>query len=313
LRGQHSSRIPAAARCDAPGPGSGRLRSQPRDAGGAAPAASTQNLHAEERDTTDSNPEQALRSRPAVPRLVDWIFTPPFLIAFGAILLLFDPLQRIARLFGSRPHEIVVACLQVSLVQAFRLCGTRLAVERSAAVRSGTPYLLIANHQSMFDIPILGSLLFTNFPKYVSKRELARWIPSISYNLRRGGNALIDRGDRAQATRAIRELGERVQAQGVSAVIYPEGTRARAGELGAFKPAGALALMEAAPDVAVVPVAIDEAWRLLRFNLLPVPFGTRVRVRIGAPIERQRDEDPHALLRGVREEIEKTLAGWRGA
>jgi 1-acyl-sn-glycerol-3-phosphate acyltransferase len=246
------------------------------------------------------------------PRIIDWIFTPPFLLAFGVILLVFDPFQRVARLFGQRPQEIVAGCLQVALVWAVRLCGTRIEVERADSVRPGTPYLLIANHQSMFDIPILGSLLFTNFPKYVSKRELARWIPSISYNLRRGGNAIIDRADREQATRAIRELGEHAQRRGVSAVIYPEGTRARAGQLGPFKPAGALALLEAAPEVAVVPVAIDESWQLLRFNLLPVPFGTRVRVHIGTPRERSPGEDRHALLLEVRQEIEKTLGAWRG-
>ena len=163
----------------------------------------------------------------------------------------------------------------------------------------------------MFDIPILGSLLFTNFPKYVSKRELARWIPSISYNLRRGGNAIIDRSDRAQATAEIRALGERAQARGVSVVIYPEGTRARAGALGRFRPAGALALLEAAPDVEIVPVAIDESWRLLRYNLTPVPFGTRIHVRLGAPIARKPDEDRTAILREARGFIEKALAEWR--
>ncbi len=243
---------------------------------------------------------------------MDWLFTPLFLLAFGLTLLVFDPLQRIARLFGQRPQELVAGALQSTLVAAFRLCGTRLAVQRSPAVRPRTGYLLIANHQSMFDIPILGALLFSNFPKYVSKRELASWIPSISYNLRRGGNAIIDRKDREQATRTIRELGERVQARGVSAVIYPEGTRARGGELGPFKPAGALALLSAAPELPVVPVAIDESWRLLRFNLLPVPFGTRVRVFIGDPIERRPGEDPQALLLECRRQIEKTLADWRG-
>ena len=247
------------------------------------------------------------------PRAVDWILTFPFLVAFGAILLLFDPLQRVARLFGQRPQEIVAGALQVSLVWAFRLSGARLHVERSERVLPKTPYIFIANHQSMFDVPILGSLLFSNFPKYVSKRELARWIPSISYNLRRGGNALIDRSDREQATQAIRELGEQIEKRGISAVIYPEGTRARHGELGRFKPGGALTLLEAAPDIAVVPIAIDGSWRLLRFNLFPVPFGTRIRIRIGAPIARSKDEDRSAMLREIRDQIERTLAVWRGA
>jgi 1-acyl-sn-glycerol-3-phosphate acyltransferase len=79
-------------------------------------------------------------------------------------------------------------------------------------------------------------------------------------------------------------------------VIFPEGTRARHGTLGKFRPRGTLALLEAAPDTAVVPVCIDESWRLLRHNLMPVPFGTQVRVWIGDPIPRRSDEDPEELL-----------------
>jgi 1-acyl-sn-glycerol-3-phosphate acyltransferase len=244
---------------------------------------------------------------------VDWIFTLPFLIAFGLILLVFDPLQRVARVFGPRPHEVVVGLLQVSLVGAFRLCGTRLDVERSPGVAPRTPYVIIANHQSLFDIPILGALLFSNFPKYVSKQELARWLPSISYNLRRGGNAIIDRGDRAGAEQAIRTLGVQAQERGVSVVIYPEGTRSRAGALRRFRPAGTLALLDAAPELAVVPVVIDGSWRLLSHNLLPVPFGVRIRLRFGDPIPRGEARDDKAIVASTRAEIETTLQHWRSA
>ena len=242
---------------------------------------------------------------------MDWVFSLPFLVAFGLILVVFDPLQRVARLFGPRPHEVVVGLLQASLLGAFRLCGTRLDVDRSPAVAPRTPYVIIANHQSLFDIPILGALLFSNFPKYVSKRELARWIPSISYNLRRGGNAVIDRGDRAQAERAIRALGARAQERRVSVVIYPEGTRARTGELGRFKHAGTLALLEAAPQLEVVPVAIDGSWRLLCHNLTPVPFGVRIRLRFGRPIPRGEANDGPVIFERARTEIEETLRLWR--
>ena len=243
--------------------------------------------------------------------LLDWLFTIPFLLTFGGLLGLFDPLQRVARLFGQRPQEITAGALQTGLVWAFRICGTRVEVERSPEIKPWTAYLLIANHQSLFDIPIFGAILFSNFPKYVSKRELARWIPSISYNLRRGGNAIIDRRDRAQALTEIRALGHRVATRNVSAVIYPEGTRSRNGDLGPFRPGGTLELLEAAPEVPIVPVTIDNAWKLLRHNLLPVPFGTRVQVRIGAPITRSPNEDRVALLARVREVIQGTLEGWR--
>ena len=269
-------------------------------------------LNAASGATIEMTPERLGPQAGSRARTLDWVLTLPFLIAFGTVLVVFDPLQRVARLFGSRPHEIVVGWLQGALVGAIHLCGTRLEVERSPGVRRSTPYVLIANHQSMFDIPILGALLFTNYPKYVSKRELGRWIPSISYNLRHGGNALIDRADRDQAVEAIRALGERAQARGVSVVIYPEGTRSRAGELKPFKPAGAIALLRAAPALDVVPVTIDESWRLLCHNLLPVPCGTRIRVRLGDPIPRGSESDPAQVLDRAREEIESTLRRWRG-
>jgi len=252
----------------------------------------------------------AMRFSSGIQKAVDWLFTVPFLIAFGVLLGIFDPLQRLARLFGPRPHEIVVGVLQTALLHAFRFCGTRLAVERSPRIRSWTPYLVIANHQSMFDIPIFGAILFTNFPKYVAKRELARWIPSISYNLRRGGNAVIDRSDSAQAIEAIRALGRNVERRGVSAVIFPEGTRARRGTIAKFKPRGSLELLRSAPHTEVVPVVIDGSWQLLRHNLLPVPFGVRVRVAIGDPIARK-SHDAEALVHRAERQIRATLERWR--
>ena len=196
-----------------------------------------------------------------------------------------------------------------------RLGGTRFDVERTDGLARGRPALFISNHQSMFDIPILGTVLAPHRLKYVSKRELAqRWIPSISFNLRHGGNALIDRGDRDSACEAIAEMGRReVTGRGASAVIFPEGTRARTGEMGRFRRQGTLALMAAVPDAPIVPVAIDNSWKLLRHGLRPLPFGTRVRVFIGAPIERRPGEDPKAVLARAEEQIRGTIALWRGS
>ena len=243
-------------------------------------------------------------------RVLSWAGTLIFLPVFGAILAVFDVAQRIARQFGQRPQEYVAGTLQAALVASFRLCDTRLSIERAAGFQSGESYLVISNHQSMFDIAIIGALLFWCFPKYVSKRELGRWIPSVSYNLRRGGHVLIDRGDGPGAVAAIRGLGTRAQAGGVSPVIFPEGTRARRGALGEFRRTGTAALLEAAPDVPVLPLTIDQSWQLLAHNMLPVPWGVRVRVRLGEPIPR-RGEDADEILRRVRGEMETTLTRWR--
>jgi 1-acyl-sn-glycerol-3-phosphate acyltransferase len=246
-------------------------------------------------------------------RMINWIFTVPFLIAFGLTLAIFEPIARIARMFGLRPMEITMGVMQRVLVWDFRICGTRLKVERSPALKPRTGYLIVSNHQSLFDIPIVGGLLFSNFPKYVSKRELGRWLPSISFNLTHGGNALIDRGDPEQAKQAIRELGEAAQRRNVAVVIYPEGTRSRDGQLKRFKYGGALELMDAAPDLEVVPAVVDGSWELLRYKAYPIPFGTRVRMRFGDPIPRNPNEDRRAVLQAVHREIEATLEEWRRA
>ncbi len=243
-------------------------------------------------------------------RILDWMVTVPVLIGFGASLLFYDVTGRIARLFGRRPFEWTMACLQRSLVEVFRLTGTRITVERHPDVRPGTGYALIANHQSLFDIALIGGLLFSNYPKYVAKKELAKGIPSISLNLRHGGNAVIDRDDRRQAVTAIRDVATAAQARGVSIVIFPEGTRSRDGELGTFKTAGTRVMLEAADRLPVVPVAIDGSWRLLRDNLFPVPFRTRVRIRFGKPIERAAG-DAARLTEEAKTWIEATLASWR--
>jgi 1-acyl-sn-glycerol-3-phosphate acyltransferase len=242
-----------------------------------------------------------------------WLATLVFLPVFGLVLGGFELAQRLAYAIGQRPQEYVAGALQWALVQAIRICGTRFVVERPPTVQPRASYIIVSNHQSMFDIPILGALFFSNFPKYISKKSLARGIPSVSYNLRKGGHVLIDRGDAPAAVAAIRELGQRVAAGRCSAMIFPEGTRARRGELGAFKPAGLVALLEEAPAAPLVPVAIDESWKLLKHNFLPVPWGVRVRVHVGAPIERRSDESRRSLVDRVRAEIDGALGRWRGA
>jgi 1-acyl-sn-glycerol-3-phosphate acyltransferase len=243
--------------------------------------------------------------------LVSWLFTVPFLVVFGLVFVFYDPLLRLARALGPRPEERVAGLLQWSAMQALRVTGTRFAIERAPGLRARTAYIFMANHQSIFDIALLGGVMLTSYPKYVAKKELARGLPSVSFHLREGGNAIIDRNNREQAIAAIRDLGRRGEERGVSVVIYPEGTRAREGLLKPFKLPGSLALLEAAPHLPVVPVAIDESWKLVRHRFLPVPFGTRVRFHLGEPILRGPGEDREALVRRAEDEIRATLERWR--
>jgi 1-acyl-sn-glycerol-3-phosphate acyltransferase len=245
-------------------------------------------------------------------RFRDWVLTIPFLIAFGICLLLFDIAGRVVRPFSMRGFEAVMAALQRTLMALLAICGTRVQVERSAAIEPGRGYAIISNHQSMFDPVFIGGLLFSNYPKYVAKRELRRWIPSISLNLRWGGNALINRRDRDQAVAAISAMGRSAQERDVSVVIFPEGSRSRDGRLRQFKSAGSEALLAAADRLAVIPAAIDGSWKLLRDRLFPIPFGTRIRIRFGDPMVRRLD-DATLMLGRAQEWIQGTVAEWQAA
>lgn len=243
----------------------------------------------------------------------DWVFTLPTVVAFGLTLVVFDISGRVALLFGIRPFEWTMAALQRTLLAVFSISRVRFEVEGLDKFNPSGGYLFISNHQSMYDVPIFGGILIRNFPKYVAKRSLARGIPSISLNLRRGGNALIDRGERTLAMAAITQMAEDCQSRDVSAVIFPEGTRSRDGSLGPYRLGGFVALMDGAPDLAIVPTVIDGSWMVFKNNMFPVPFGTDVRVAFGAPIHRSSDEDPEALLEQCRQWAAETLERWNGS
>jgi len=245
-----------------------------------------------------------------VRRVRDWALTLPFLLAFAVTLLVFDVVGRVVLVFSLRGFEKVMAALQRTLVALLGISGTRVVVERSELIEDDRGYAVIANHQSLFDIPLIGSLLSHNYPKYVAKKELGRWIPSVSLNLRRGGNALIDRSERVGSIRAIRDMARTAQEREVSVVIFPEGTRSRDGELSPFQPSGTRALLNAADQLPVVPAAIDGSWRLLTNKLFPVPFGTTIRVKLGDPIARVKG-DAASVMTAAESWIRETVAGWR--
>lgn len=245
--------------------------------------------------------------------LRDWTCSLVFAVVFGLSMVLWDVALRVSCLFGNRAQSYVAGALQIWLLWTLRICNIRLLVDRSPLVKPHTSYIIVANHQSMFDMPIYGSLFFSNFPKYIAKVELSKWLPSVSFHLRHGGHAIIDRKDRESAVKAIDKLGYEVIEHGFSAVIFPEGTRARKGVLNRFKPAGMVALLQQARHTPIVPVCVEGSWRLMDKNMLPLPYGLVLRAWIGDPIERRDDEDPYELVARVERQINEAMARIRGA
>lgn len=245
-------------------------------------------------------------------RILDWTVTILFAPVFTLVLLAYDVFLRVASLFGIRAVERVAVSLQRSLVRSYRVTGATLEMELSPAIEEGRSYLIVSNHQSMFDIPLFAWAFPTNNGKYVTKKQLGAWIPAVSTNLKLGQHPLIDRNDRTSAVREISSLGERVERGEVSAVIFPEGTRARFGEMKPFKPAGLKTLLETAPHAPILPCCLDNSWQLMRYGFRPVPAGVPLKFCALDPIERTAGEDIDELIAKIESRIRARLAELRG-
>lgn len=173
---------------------------------------------------------------------------------FGLTALAFDPVLRVSRQFGEGPMDRAVSVMCRCLSWSIPAGLGRLRLEGLENVPRNGRVLIISNHQSLVENFLPLWVLDHLRPRYVAKREMAKWLPSVSYNLRRAGHCLISRQDRDGSVEAIRGLGRRVVAGECSAMLFPEGTRSSTGEINPFKYAGLSALLEAAPSVPVLPV-----------------------------------------------------------
>lgn len=243
-------------------------------------------------------------------KAIGWLLTPLQSLSFIVVLLTFHAAQMIALPFGYAAHKRVVDYLNLFVLLTLKFVGTRIEVSCEHELPKDAPLLVVSNHQSMYDIPLLGWTFRDHHPKYVAKIELAKGLPSISYNLRHGGSVLIDRSDARSSMRAIQKFGKAVEERRYAACIFPEGTRARDGVMKEFNAAGLLVLMRAAPSATIVPVAIDGSWELVRYSMWPVPFGVRVRCTILAPISQ--DEHSAKELVAIAEERIRATLGAQG-
>lgn len=224
--------------------------------------------------------------RALLKRLASVLLTPIFLLFWGLLLAVFHVLQMIAlRGFGETAHRRVVEALNYCLMQNLKTLGTRVRLRRAPTFAADRPYIFIANHQNQFDIPGIAWYLRVYRPRFVAKIELAKGIPSISYNLRHSGAALIDRSDPRQALREIAKLGKLIEQTRTSAVIFPEGTRSRTGSTALFAAGGVKILLKGAPSAHVVPVCVHGTWKLNRYGRFPMSFGESIAWSVLDPID----------------------------
>ncbi|GGM85216.1 1-acyl-sn-glycerol-3-phosphate acyltransferase [Dyadobacter beijingensis] len=204
-------------------------------------------------------------------KILDYVLSTLYLIHFGLTLLVFHVIQVIAfHIFGKKAHKVSVDWLNFSLTFGLYLTGASIRLKNLAQLPDNRPIVFVANHQSSYDIAPIYWFMRRYNPRFVSKIELAKGVPSISYNLRKSGAALINRKDGKQAITEIARLGKLIQDEKASAIIFPEGTRTASGAMKPFQSGGVATLLKRAPDALIVPVAIDGTGAMNRKGIFPL-------------------------------------------
>jgi len=218
-------------------------------------------------------------------KFLGYIFSPIFYFFFLLTLIVFQPIQWVCyKGFGYKAHKVSVDLLNFFLTHCQIFLGSSTTFINHQDLPENQPIIFVANHQSMYDIPALIWYLRKHHVKFISKKELTKGIPSISFNLKYGGGANIDRKDSKQAVGEIIKLGTRMTSNKWSTVIFAEGTRAKDGRLKTFQVGGIATLLKKVPEALVVPVAIENSWKIVQYGTFPLSVGEKLRWTVLSPI-----------------------------
>ena len=218
-------------------------------------------------------------------KLISYPISVVYYLCFGLTLVIFHPIQWICfNVFGYQAHKKSVDYLNLFLVGCTRILGTRWSFSNRERIPQNVPLIFVANHQSLYDIIGIIWFLRRHHAKFVSKKELGKGIPSVSYNLRHGGSVLIDRKDPKQALPTIKGLSEYIEKHNRTAVIFPEGTRSKTGATKKFSENGLKILCKFAPNALVVPITINNSWKMTQFGMLPMGLGNHIKYTIHEPL-----------------------------
>jgi 1-acyl-sn-glycerol-3-phosphate acyltransferase len=209
---------------------------------------------------------------------------------------------------GRVQKDVCDARLDSWCKKVVRHTGMNITVEGRDNAKPGTTYLVMSNHQSHYDVPVLFYVLGPNL-RMITKVELFK-IPIFGEAIKQAGFIAIDRSNRQRAIESLRVAKQKL-ASGVHVWIAPEGTRSKTGALLPFKKGGFNLAIEA--DLPILPVSIQGTREALRAKGMRTRPGAKISVRISPPIDPSRHpgkdlkarRDP--LMAEVRKAIESGL------
>ena len=156
--------------------------------------------------------------------------------------------------------------------------GVRVHLESATKLEPGQRFILVSNHLSLSDVPVLihGMPLSIRF---VAKKELS-YVPFLGSGMESAGHIVIDRSRGKEAYALMRKA---VDEAGTTVAIFPEGTRSRDGQLLPFK-AGAFHLA-VETRLPVLPVSLIGTRSVMAPDSSLVKWGVDVTIRVGRPVE----------------------------
>ncbi|MBN1474516.1 MAG: 1-acyl-sn-glycerol-3-phosphate acyltransferase [Syntrophaceae bacterium] len=203
--------------------------------------------------------------------------------------LIFCPFLAISTIFfGSL--TILMAVLANPRVTSF-VCGTIWArfngyltpmlvnVKGRENVVNTQSYVIVANHQSQYDIFVIYGWLGIDF-KWVMKQEL-RKVPGIGIGCEKVGHIFIDRSNHEKALASLQAAREKI-VNGTSVIFFPEGTRSKDGSLGEFKKGAFKMAIDL--KLPILPITIIGTNKILPANSMDL-FPGKARMIIHKPID----------------------------
>lgn len=220
-----------------------------------------------------------------------WLFFLPFALIntffFGIMAVLVSTFinQRIGSYFGGVIWSKLNGYLTPMLVK----------VTGKEHIQKGTSYVIVSNHQSIYDIFLIYGWLGIDI-KWVMKKELAK-VPGVGFGSKKVGHIFLDRSNSRVALETLNHAKQKL-VNGTSVVIFPEGTRSITGQPGTFKKgAFRLALDLKLP---ILPLTLMGTNHIMPTGTLDIKPGKATLV-IHKPIEIQNYNDDN-----IRELMEKT-------
>jgi len=183
------------------------------------------------------------------------------------------------------------------------LSGTRLRIRGKEKLEKNCNYIVMSNHQSLFDVWALIGLLPLQL-RWVIKEEI-RKVPIFGYALQRMRHVFVSRGEKRNTLRSLVQSVNRIKGN-ASIAIFPEGTRGTDGNLQRFHKGGAILSMKC--GVPILPVTINGSRFVLPKKTLGLMPG-KIEVVLADPIEPGSFEETAVdeVLGAVRSAIQRNL------